>query len=654
MITLDPLHRELANVISPMLHTHRHAEAAQIVADCFGIKLKIAKTAGPQKYVPVLNVFLHHLMENGGMPEAAGMLWPKNLFTFEPESVRRVWELFDRSSRGLIMGAAKMGKSFSMGVRFFLEWVRDPEYTTLRVLGPSEDHLEQNLFSHLVALHKSASLPMPGEVGELFIGLDRREQMSSIKGVVIPKGNTKKAGRLQGGHRRPRKTPHPVFGPLSRMFIFLDEIENIPNGVWLDIDNVLSEIEKGVEGFKIFGAYNPTNPTDEVGKRAEPVTGWSGVDEDEHFEWKSIRGWDVIRLDGERCENVLRNEIVFPGLQTREGLDAIAQGAGGRNAPGYRTMGRGMYPSMGVEATVIPAGMLPKMRGEFFWYEPPQPVAAVDLALEGKDEAIYTLGKFGKATGIKYAPSIEFPEGQVVMFKDRNNQPTLRWGLQADQQFVLPKSETVGMKNSVLAMNRKAGVRPDFFGCDRTGHGAGVADLLKYEWASNIWDVNYSEGSGDEKLMAEDTKNCKELYERMYSVLWFATRQWAEFGYLLLNPKMDLSKLTQQLTNRRFKSNAGKAKVESKKDYESRGFGSPNEADSLTLLVHAARKGSGLVLSRRGDIPDIAPEGYNEEEWQGESYPGGARIDDSNRTDFLDERNPQSMNPFERWEQPIL
>jgi len=644
-VPLDPNHRQLANLISPLMHSERQPEAAMIVADCFGLKnLRITKNSFAGKYQPVLQNFLHLLMENHGMPEAASLLWPRNLFTHDPKSVQAVWELFDTSSRGLIMGAAKMGKSFSMGVRFFLEWIRDPEYTTLRVLGPSEDHLEQNLFSHLVALHKSAALPMPGEIGELFIGLDRREQMSSIKGVVIPKGNTKKAGRLQGGHRRPRAKPHPTFGALSRMFIFLDEIENIPNGVWLDIDNVLSEIEKGVEGFKIFGAYNPTNPTDEVGKRAEPPFGWSELDEDRHFRWKSVRGWDVIRLDGELCENVIQDQIVFPGLQTREGLNAIALGAGGRNAPGYMTMGRGMYPAIGVEATVIPAGMLPKWRGEFIWYDPPQPVGSIDLALEGKDEAVYTLGKFGKATGVKYPPSVDFPEGHTVMFKDRNNQPTLRWGLQADQQFVLPKGDTVEMKKTVMDMNRKAGVRPEFFSCDRTGHGAGVADLIRYEWSTTIHDVNYSESAGDEKLMAEDTKSCKELYERMYSVLWFATRQWGEFGYFLINPRMDLSKVTQQLTNRRFKTTGGRAKVESKKDFESRGFTSPNDADSLTLLVHAARKGSQLVLSRRGELADM-PGGLGvEDDWPtGEQYPGGSRIDESNRTDFLDQRNPETM-----------
>jgi hypothetical protein len=640
---LSPAASKTAFEIAPLVHRREYNEAACAVADLLKIprrQLGLNTKGSTVKAQTLLKTFLTGLLDNGGFPEAAAILWTPNMFTFEPSSVRAVWQLFDTSDRGLIMGAAKMGKSFSMGVRFLLEWIRDPKYTTIRVLGPSEDHLEQNLFSHLVGLHKNSSLELPGEIGELFIGIDRRDQMSSIKGVVIPKGNTKKAGRLQGGHRRPREQVHPLFGPLSRMFIFLDEIENIPNGVWLDIDNVLSEIEKGSQGFKIFGAYNPTNATDEVGKRAEPPFGWAALDEDVHFRWRSVRGWEVLRLDGEQCENVLQGRIIFPGLQTRDGLEAIAQGAGGRNAPGYRTMGRGMYPSMGMEAVVIPPGMLPKMRGEFIWYDPPTPCVGVDLALEGGDEAVYTLGKWGKASGMKLPPNLEFPQGQTVMFKDPRGQLVPRWGLEVTQQFVLPKGETITMKNNVLDMNRKAGVSPEFFACDRTGHGAGVADILRYEWGTQIHDVNYSESAGEEKLMQEDTKTCKELYERMFSVLWFATRQWGEFGYLLLNPALDLSKLTQQLTQRRFRTQVGKAKVESKADYKSRGFTSPNEADSLTLCVHAARKGSGLVFSRRGDFIDMPGADGWSDDWPG-SYPDSARVDPSSQSDFLDERDGQ-------------
>jgi hypothetical protein len=521
-----------------------------------------------------------------------------------------------------------------MGVRLFLEWIRDPEYTSIRVLGPSENHLEENLFSHLVSLHQHATLPMPGTVGDLFIGLNRRDQTSSIRGVIIPKGNIKKAGRLQGGHRRPRLIPHPVFGPLSRLFIFLDEIENIPAGVWQDIDNVLSEIEAGGHGFKIFGAYNPTNSTDEVGKRAEPPFGFADLDEDTHFRWKSVRGWEVLRLDGERCENVVQGRIVYPGLQTREGLESIAINAGGRNSPGYRTMGRGMYPSQGIEATVIPPGLLNTFRGEFIWYHEPQPVGATDLALEGGDGAIHTLGSWGLASGVKYPPSLEYPQGKTVMFKDSRGQVTPRLGLQANQQFVLPKGDTVAMKASVMDVNRKSGVRPEFYACDRTGHGAGVADMIRHEWSTTIHDINYSSSASETKIMLEDSKTCVQEYERVFTEIWFALRLWGEFGYLMIHPSMDMTKLTQQLTNRRFRTKNGRKCVESKQDYKMRGFESPGEADSLTLLVHAVRLGTGVIPSMRGGSADLPVS--ESDDWGRELYPGGTRIDPSNQSSFLD------------------
>jgi hypothetical protein len=626
---------DLATEVATLLHLEKHHEAARLVAEVCKIPRFNLKDGDPVKKADAVLVnYLHALLERGQHAEAARILWKPNQFTPEPESVRWLWKLFDEADMGLIMGAAKMGKSFSFGVKMFLEWIRDPEWTSIRVLGPSEGHLEENLFSHIVSLHQHATLPMPGEVGDLFIGLNRRDQLSSIRGVVVPKGNIKKAGRLQGGHRRPRPEEHPVFGALSRMFIFLDEIENIPDGIWMDIDNVLSEIEKGGRGFKIFGAFNPHDPGAKVAERVKPEFGIENLDPDKHFRWRSTRGWEVLRLDAERCENVVQGKTVYPGLQTRDGLEAIARNAGGKTGPGYQTMGRGMYPSIGLEAVVIPAGMLAKWRGEFIWYGDPQPVAATDLSLEGGDEAIHTLGKWGLATGIKWPSSLEYPQGHTVMFKNTAGQVIPRYGLQADQQFILPKAETVMMKNNVLDLNRKAGVRPEFYACDRTGHGAGVADLLRYEWSTLIHDVNYSEGAGKEKLMMEDSKTCEEQYERMYSVLWFAMRQWGEFSYFLINPALDLSKLTPQIVNRRFRVLNGKSKVESKKDYESRGFGSPNEADSLTLLVHAARKGSGVSLSMRGAMVN-GP--FDEmDDWPGNLYPGGVRIDESNRTQILD------------------
>lgn len=627
--------KQLAAEVARLVHDDRKRDAAALVADTFEIKVKLTDD-NPDKYLPILQNYLHVLLENKAPEEAAELLWKPNLFTPRPKYTRDIWKLFDTSSQGLIMGAGSCSKSFGMGVRLLLEYTRDPEWTTIKVIGPSEDHLQANLFSHLVSLHGSASLPLPGEVGELFIGLNRRNLTSAIKGVVIPIGKTKKAGRLQGTKRKPRPRVHPVFGPLSRLFIFIDELENVPGGLWADIDNVLSNAAEEPGQFGIWGAFNPTNQQSESAKRAEPPFSWQDFDVDKHYEWKSTRGWDVLRLDGEKCENVVEGKTIYPGLQTRQGLEAIAKNSGGRNSPGYSSMGRGAYPPTGIELAIIPPGMFNKMRGEFVWLDAPVAVGACDLAFEGKAAAVFTLGKWGKATGMKLPPTLELPLGVTVMFKDDRGRVIPQWGLQADQQFTLPKAETVAMTKAIIEVCKKAGVKPEYFSCDRTGAGAGTADLIKHDWSPAIHDLNYSQSPSKGKIMSEDTKTCEDEFDRVCSELWYALRAFGEFGYLLLNPAMGIEVLAAQITNRKAKTGKIK-KVESKKDYMSRGKESPDEADSLTLFVHAARKGSGVVLSMKRDNKEDP--GDEEDDWY--SYTlnkqGGAYISSDNCTDALGE-----------------
>lgn len=617
------------------LHSDKRKDAALCVAEW--AKINLGDSDNPQRQNAVLHHFLHFLLNNNAMVEAGQLLWSEKLFSLGPQSAKDIWNLFDEANFGLIMGAGSMWKSYTMGVRLMLEWVRDPEWTAVRVVGPSQDHLESNLFSHLVGLHAHAALPMPGKPGELFIGFDRRNQTGCIKGVVIPIGSKKKAGRLQGTHRKPRPVPHPVFGTHSRLCIFLDEIENIPGGVWSDIGNVMSNLdEAGSEGLKLFGAYNPTDMSDEVAKQAEPDFGWQNFDPDVHYRWVSQRGWTVLRLDGEKSENVIQDKLIYVGMQTRAGLEQLARKSGGRNSPGYMAMGRGAYPPQGVELTIVSPGLWHKMRGEFIWLDRTVNIAGCDLALEGGAAAIFTLGKFGLATGIKYPASVEFPQGRVVMFKNARNQVIPRYGLQADQQFQLPKGDTVKMKEEVLKLCRKAGVKAEHISLDRTGHTAGVCDLLKHEWSTSIIAVNYSESPTEMKIMQEDMKIAKDEFPRLDSELWFALKAWGEFGYFLLSPQMNLEVITPQIISRRYRTLNGKTKVEPKRDYMSRMPGntaqsSPDEADSLTLFVHAARTSHRFVPSMTGDETASDKEDIND--WP---FSGGVRIDAASQSDTLD------------------
>jgi hypothetical protein len=277
--------------------------------------------------------------------------------------------------------------------------------------------------------------------------------------------------------------------------------------------------------------------------------------------------------------------------------------------------------------------MFPRWRGTYIWIEDPEPVAACDLALEGGNASSYTLGKWGKASGMRLPPDLENPKGRTVMFRDSSGRSRPRYGLQADQQFAIPRGESVSTARRLIEVNKKAGVRPRFFSCDRTGHGAGIADIMKHEWGAEIHDVNYSEGPSLTPIMLEDSKTCAQEFDRINSELWFAVRAYGEHGYFLVNPELDASELSQQLTNRLVRTSGVKSRVESKKDYVARGFKSPDEADSVTLLVHAARRGSGIVLSRLGDLTGDNDEGGDA--WFYEGPAVNQRIDASNQTETL-------------------
>lgn len=543
---------------------------------------------------------------------SAQLLWSEQLFSAEPRATRMVWDTIRTSSSYLLMGAASMSKSYSGGVYHFLDWVRDPEWTTVKVVGPSEQHLEDNLFSHLVRLHQSASIPMPGQVGQLFIGLDPRNRVSAISGIVIPLGK-RAAGKLQGSKRVPRSgKPHPRFGALSRVRIFLDEAENIPLGIWADVDNVLSLTGVDVEGFKIGGAYNPRDRSAQTGKLAEPPNGWDdGFDIETSERWKSIRGWDICRLDAMKSENVVEKSVIYPGMQTVEGVGKIIQSAGGYNTPGYFSMVRAAYPPQGTNFSVIPANLLSDATGEYHFVGRPENVMGFDAALEGGDTAVAAIGRYGLAVGWKDR------FGKLHEFRDpKTNALRARYAIQLDRLTTLPPAQTVVMGEAVKQCATNALVRAWWVCCDRTGNGAGVHDWLKSQWAGEVKGVNFSESPTERKILEEDAHPANVEFDKIASEMWFAMRAYLEFHMLKLSPAIgaDVDQLVKELGGRLYLPAARKRKVESKTDYKSRGNPSPDRADALALMLHAVRLQAALLPNMQGnadgasgDVGDLEP-----------------------------------------------
>lgn len=573
------------------LHLGSKTRAAAVVSEFLGQPTAIKND---EHALLVLTPFLQYLLDGNRYGDAAALLWTPNLFSSEPRAVRMLWEEIFTNALIATPGAASMGKSYNIGVWAYLDWRRDPYFTNIQVVGPSEGHLERNLFSHLAKLHRQSAIPGPGEVVQLGITLDTVERRNGIFGLVAPTGK-KAAGRLQGVKVEPRPQPHPQFGPLSRLRVILEEAENIPVGVFEDLTNIVSNV-RGVDTFKALAAYNPKDQGHPVARLVEPLDGISSVDIEVDEVWTSKRGWRVVRLDAYKSENVVQDREVFFGLQTKKGLETLITTSGGVGTPGYYTMARGWYPPTGVDLAVIPANLMDKVYGEYHFVGTPEPCAALDVALEGGDNAIYILGRRGRASGW-------YKDGdkkQFQQFKDEFGQPATRDVLQVDQVFQLPKGDTVKLKAETIRVSRGAGVRGNLLGVDRTGNGAGVHDLLVAEFSAAVKGINPSHAPTERRILQEDQQLPCDEYAYLLSELWFATRKFIEFDFLKLSPNIPREPIVQELTGRRFLLTQKKTKVESKKDYKSRGNRSPDRADALTMLVHVVRLSSEGPVSATG------------------------------------------------------
>lgn len=582
MSTPAPNMREVIAGTARELHGGDRIAAARVFVDAFRLpKVKDDRTALEQ-----LNVLLRWCLDRGRLDYAAELLWTPAQFTTEPESVGRIWRAIEQHHFVLLMGASSMGKSYTPGVKFFLEWLRDPYYTVVRAIGPSEDHLQANLFSHLIELHNTASIPLPGKCQDLFIGLNPKNKRGGILGTVLPQGK-KSSGRLQGGKRVPRPSPHPTLGEMSRLFVLVDELENVPQGFYQDMENVVSNLQDEADtGFKVVGSFNPKDATKPPYRLSEPMAGWKSFDIDKDYEWRSRAGYHVVRLDAERSENVISGEVRFRGIQTRAGLERLAETSFGKQSPGYYTFGRGAYPILGGTRSMMTESTLSMRWGEPIWLRGFKKVGGADLALEGGDAVRFAHGRFGLASAVR------LPDGKLFRFENSKFEVEPRTVVVLDGIRNLPKGDTTVNAREIRAICSELGIEPECLMVDRTGVGAGTHDVLRSFWSPLVRGVNYSEGATDTKVFDGDTQTAKEEYLRVVSELWFAFRRLAEHGCLWFAPSFMNSSakplLWEQLTGRLYDPNRSN-RVETKAEYKSRGNTSPDEADAATVFVHCVR-----------------------------------------------------------------
>ena len=534
----------------------------------------------------VLLDFTMHLLNRDQFEAAATVLWGPQVYDWRPTSSRDVWRVLFGYDKALVQGAGAMGKSFGAAAWFYLAWLQDPANTSIKVISLTAEHAERNIFAAIKNFHRTAMVrPEWGDTEKAHSIQADGNAKQGIHLVAIPKGESG-FGVLRGFHPSPRAgQPHERFGKLTRNFVILDEAEEIPKGVWEGVNNLCSTMTAEYRGhIKVFGASNPKDRTSEFGKRCEPHNGWGMIDCEDDFEWESREGWHVLRIDAARCENVVEKKIVYPGFQTYEGYEMYE--SRGRT-PEYYTMARGWFPQEGVAMAVITPGMMDNAVGIVRFIGPVVALAAFDLALEGNDQVICSYGRFGLCDG--WTPL----SGQFIAF-DKPRQM-----LQVDSQIPFPKGDTVKQTQAIQRFCQQMKISPGWLCLDRTGNGSGVHDNLKNVFGSEVMGVNYSEAATDTHILGDDSLPANAMYNGIVTELVFGLSKYLEFGYIKLSPGFRHEELVRQATGRRYKQKGkGLVRVESKQEFIKRTRSkSPDEFDSLTLLVHLLRQRSGIVAT---------------------------------------------------------
>jgi hypothetical protein len=337
-----------------------------------------------------------YLAYTGQFCRAAHLLWSQMLFDSRPEVVRWIFETLEKENLVIILGGAAQSKSYSTQAWCLMQWLMDPSYTSVRIMGITAGAALATTFSNLQRFYSASRLPMPGISRQGFIGMSLTDLHASITVLATHEGQEKNL--LQGWHPIRREVEHPVFGIESRLRLFVDEGSKHPFGTYHGVDNVRSGVnEKG--SVKICFAANPENPMHSLGLLAEPEGGYQSLDVDASYSWWSKKDhYRVIRLDPARSENILLNQEKFAGMLTPTTYRSYLEQ--GQESKAYWIFGRGFFPPAQAFDALIPYSQVSKLYGTFV-FDPGSEVVigGIDLAFSLKGDlapvSVVTAGHAG-------------------------------------------------------------------------------------------------------------------------------------------------------------------------------------------------------------------------------------------------------------------
>lgn len=569
------------------------------------VEIKCVKLATFQDCFDCIEKMFYWFLAQNKLAEASVLAWGPSIFTPEPRSVRLIWQALETSTLLNILGASSQGKTYSPAIWLLLNWVMDPDHTRIIMCSIKLEKAKKDIFSHVQRCYKSCLFKLPGETDTESISVDKKLGM----GIYI---ETASGSVLKGIKRQKRATPHPIFGDTTRLFILIDEAQEVPESFFELIPNIQAGVGSTPFAGKLIMAANPSNQFSPYGVNCEPEGGWEEGGNKTDV-WTSKTGWTCVRLNGMKCENViLRKEIYHNFLTYKNYLSNLRQCLGDVDHPRMWTYVYGMFPPMGDRSCLITPDVINKCKKEWIFAGPTESFASCDPAYTG-DDAAFAWGRTGRSK------SYRLDNGEITYLEEP------KYVVQVDGITVLPKGNTTVIAMEVMKRCQVLGVKPEKLAVDSTGN-TGVADQIEELWNRVVLGVKetdprynervsicamiYSHRASEVTILAEDSMLPKDMYRNLATELWFATAKWMQADVVGIGKGVD-EETMRQLCGRRgvISDKARKSSVEGKDTYKGRGNKSPDRADSFTMLIQAVRLNSpwkpGLVSEGVNDSVDL-------------------------------------------------
>ncbi len=508
------------------------------------------------------------LLRRGDKKGAARLLWKDVQLN---EQSDKIWTALDENPYLAIMGHGSASKTFTCAQYFLLEWWTDPENTAVAITSDTSDSMNRRVWSDIKMLFRSARIEMPGELidSRKLIVYSKSDHKNAVAGITAESDNAQ--SKIQGLHTK-------------RIRVLIDEADNEKsNSIWSALANLATSGD-----MRVCALANPENRFSYFGQHVEPENGWSSVNPECDFKWKSKKSWTVLRLDGLQSPNIASKVDRFPFLLTNENLDKIIEKHGTNSLEWWKYV-RAWYSPEDATNLVFPQDLIEKARkNDIVWYSSVQAISACDPAFEGGDKCMQYFGLFGRLASNPNKTALVINKAIHVKRKD------------------MEKELHIDIADQVIQNCKDNGVAPRYFCMDSTGNASFMASYVKTVWSPEILPVQFAQACSDQRIFQEDSQVASERFDRFVTELWFVARDWMKAG--LVHIKDCPPDLAVQLGARRYKlKGKGISCIESKIEMKERGLKSPDDADAFCLLVHCLRHRANIPkpsITGKDDRPD--------------------------------------------------